>query len=64
MKKEIMIPVATGVSIGLALSIYRKRVIDTYKQNAKNMDAQNNADAMQEKSENEGFAKTKYIRLR
>lgn len=64
MKKEMVIPVVTGVSIGLALSVYRlyrKRLVEANKIVPK---SENNTDIMQEKSESKGFSKINYIRLR
>lgn len=71
MKKNILIPVATGASVGLALyfyRLYRKRLVDNDKMNRKNTDVESDmvlsSKEVRPETEDKGFSKIHYIKLK
>lgn len=71
MKKKIIIPVATGASVGLALyfyRLYRRRLVDTDKMNRKSTDVESDmtvsSKEVRPEVEDKGFSKIHYIKLK
>lgn len=70
-KKDMVIPLVTGVSIGLALCfyrLYRQRIIEMNSVRTKNIDAESymnlSSSNLRQESNLEELAKRKYIQLR
>lgn len=70
-KKDMVIPVVTGASIGLALCfyrLYRQRIIEMNSVRTKNIDAESymnlSSSNLRQESNLEELSKRKYIQLR